>query len=515
MVRDAISATPNFDGRSETPFDNEQVAAAWDGVAASDPRITDHISGASTDAAISLAECVRAFHATAQTGPFALTPDQLAAVLGYFPEGGFAIRARSTELLEDVNKLWRQFHETVVAEAMRRQNEAEEIAGWLTVSDQPWDPETLTPRPWLAQPYLMRGEITLTHGPGGSGKSQLLIGWAVALSLGRTFGRLQPQHRCRVLLTNFEDNATEQMRRISAALQAFGATPANLKGWLYRVALGPKGDATMFELDDKGAVCTTACWAAFELACERIRPDVVIVDPLVAINAVPEANNQLMRRVMTVVRIELAQRFGCALVLAHHDTKSGGDDEDNDQTNTRGAGDIVNAARFELAVKKMTVSQADEMYVTRDRRGLYFRLGSVGSKLNYAAPEDSEWFERLAVMINGEATVRCIPWQRPSGRLDDAKVASLIAAIGSGTKSGPYSPRIDDGDRSLGPLLKNLGIRGTAAQRSALRDLLDRGVVVQASWRRPGHRDNRQGLRTAVGSPAKYDWQDGPHDADT
>ena len=99
-------------------------------------------------------------------------------------------------------------------------------------------------------------------------------------------------------------------------------------------------------------------------ACLIYRPDVVMVDPLVAINAVPRTNyNQLIRRVMTVLKIGLTQRFNCALVIAHHDLKAGGSNEDSDQTNARGAGDIVNAVRFEFAVKKMSVQQAGAMNV--------------------------------------------------------------------------------------------------------------------------------------------------------
>lgn len=199
----------------------------------------------------------------------------------------------------------------------------------------------------------------MLHGPGAAGKSLLVIVWAIALALGKAFGRLKPGQRCRVILTNFEDKASEQMRRISAALRFFDSTPADLKGWLYRVSLGPKGDATMFQLDEQGQVQTTPCWHALERACETIRPDAVALDPLIAINAVPESNNTLMRRVMTFMRMGCADRFDCALAINHHDNKSGGEDEDSDQSNARGAGDIVNAARFELAVKKMTAKQAE------------------------------------------------------------------------------------------------------------------------------------------------------------
>jgi hypothetical protein len=486
---------------------HDDLAPAWNAVCAAHPLLIEHITGAGHHPAIELVHVVRAFHAASVTTVSPVRPDMLVAMFASYPDGAFASRALNGPdlMIKDVAAIWQQCVEA--ARAAREQ--AAEQASYLTISDEPWDPDTLAPRPWLAPPYLMRGEITLLHGPGGGGKSQLIVAWSVALALGKQFGRLKPRQRCRVLLTNLEDNAIEQMRRISATLQFFGATSADLKGWLYRVSLGPKGDATMFELDENGQVRTTSCWDALERACETIRADAVFGDPLVAINAVPENDNQLMRRVMTILRIGIAQRSKCALGVAHHDNKGGDDSDDADQGNARGAGDIVNAVRFELAVKKMASGQAEQMNIDRERRGFYFRLGSTASKLNYAAPEDSEWFERLAVVINGEQVVRCIPWQPPTGKIDDEQMMTLIAAIGRGIGGRPYSPQISNSDRAIGPLLASVGITAAKAQRRALHDLRDLHGVVQSAWKVPGRGDEtRQGLRTAGGLPSNVTWCD-------
>lgn len=34
----------------------------------------------------------------------------------------------------------------------------------LIVSDEPWQPSTIPPRPWIAPPYLMRGERVIGYG---------------------------------------------------------------------------------------------------------------------------------------------------------------------------------------------------------------------------------------------------------------------------------------------------------------------------------------------------------------
>ena len=329
-------------------------------------------------------------------------------------------------------------------------------------------------------------------------------------TLGKTYGRLQPQQRCRVLLCNFEDNDTEQRKRISAGLEYFDAKPADLRGLLHRVSLGPKADATMFGLDENGVVTPSPCWDALERACETIRPDAVALDPFVAINAVPENDNQLMRRVMTILRLRLAQQFNCALALAHHDNKSGRDDEDSDQSNARGASDIVNAARFELAVKKMTSKQAEDWGIEPARRGFYFRVGSAAAKNNYTAPEDGEWFERLAVAIAGEQVVRCIPWQPPSGKLDHDQLRRVVEAVERGTAHGPYSPQVSNTPRSLAPVLAEIGITVPAAQRRAVKGLLQSGRILKATYKRAGHGNlTSTGLRSQAGLPYNYEWCDG------
>jgi hypothetical protein len=486
---------------------DKDLEAVWAAVIEATPVLAAHITGPK-DHGIGLDKCICAFHEHAVRLNVLVYPDLLLTIFNRYPEGAFGHRIGTKLLAEDVAKLWDESIEGLRKKKAEEAKKAAELASYLTISDEPWDEDALPLRPWLGPPYLMRGEITVLHGPGAAGKSLLIVVWAVALALGQAFGRLKPKQRYRVLLTNFEDKAVEQMRRISAALRFFGATPADLKGWLYRVSLGPKGNATMFELDENGQVRTTTCWEVLESACETISPDAVAIDPLIAINAVPESDNTLMRRVMTFMRMGCAERFDCALTLAHHDNKSGGEDEDSDQSNARGAGDIINAARFELAVKKMSLKQAEAWGIDPAKRGSYFRVGSVASKRNYAAPEESEWFERLAVAIGGEAVVRCVPWEPPSAHLDDEQTTQIVAAVEKGTKGGPYSSQLTNTDRSLAPVLDDLGITKPAMQRKALKNLIDTKRITRAKWYPPGFGKAKTltGLRAASGLPYAVDW---------
>ena len=157
----------------------------------------------------------------------------------------------------------------------------------------------------------------------------------------------------------------------------------------------------------------------------------VALDTLISINAAPESDNSIMRRVMTLLRADVAVHHDCALCIAHHDVEGGSDDTANDATNSRGAGDIINAARFELAVRGMTEQQAKDFGLRSEQRKWLFRVGSMDSKRNYGAPDDAEWFERLERDINGEGVVSCKPWTPPTQTVALDDCLRLVEAIGN------------------------------------------------------------------------------------
>lgn len=307
--------------------------------------------------------------------------------------------------------------------------------------DGGWDVNAIPRRPWLAVPYLMRGHITLLHGPGSNGKSLISLYWAVAVALGRPFGRLRPTgDAARVLLANFEEDSDEQLRRLTAALAFFGAKPSDLAGKLRRISLG-KLDPTMFMADADGALREDVpAFDALVWHCRHFSADMVVLDPFIAINAVAENDNTLIRRVMTVLRRQICHDFHAALVLPHHDVKNGGADVDSDQNNARGAGDIINAVRFEAAVRNMSEDQAKKLLPEdgQDQRRYFFRVGSEASKRNITKPDDAEWFERFSAECNGEDVVGCRPWDPPKAFADisvtDAN--AILDRIGQGMADG-------------------------------------------------------------------------------
>jgi hypothetical protein len=377
-----------------------------------------------------------------------------------------------------------------------------EVFKW---SDTVPDRTALRSLPWIASPYLMRGEIILLHGPGGHGKSLIIIYWCVALALGKPFGgMIPPPAPLRVLLANFEDREEALEQRIVAALDYFGATPADLGGRLRYVTLGTRCDATMFfAAKNSGQVTTSRQWQAWQWHHEQHRPDVSALDPFIAINAAGESENLIVRRIMTLLRTQVTLRHNCAGLLAHHDVKSGSDDAAADTVNARGAGDIINAARIEAAVKNMTEHEAENYGCNEDERRARFRLGSEYSKHNYSAAKASEWFVREPVTINGIEVVTCRPWTPPPLKANSGQLTHLTTLIEQATE--PLSPRLSLNEpRSVLTACQTAGLVSKAAQKAALDTLLRRREIEVREWKSP--KGPRQGLRvTATGKP-KVHW---------
>jgi hypothetical protein len=374
-----------------------------------------------------------------------------------------------------------------------------EVFEW---SDTVPDRAALRPLPWVVAPYLMRGEIMLLHGPGGHGKSLIIVYWCVALALGQSFGRLIPPPKpLRVLLGNFEDRKEVLEQRIVAALDYFGATPADLNGNLRRVTLGTRCDATMFfaPRNSSGQVTTTHQWRAWQWHHEQFRPDVSALDPFISINAAGENENLIIRRIMTLLRTQVTLRHNCAGLLAHHDIKFGSDDAATDVMNARGGGDITNAARIEAAVKNMSEQEALDFGCTEDERRARFRLGSEHSKHNYSGAVPSEWFERDETDINGMKVVICRPWTAPPVKANSGQITQLLALIEQSAE--PLSPRLSLTEaRSVRVACEAVGLTTEKAQKAALDVLRRRGMIEVRNFQTP--KGPRQGLRSAAGLPA-------------
>ena len=183
---------------------------------------------------------------------------------------------------------------------------------------------------WLWEPYIPRGKITIVQGDPGEGKSTLALQLAAAVSRGQAFperGQDGPPEY--VLYQNAEDGIADTLRpRLDRA-------EADCSHIMY-----------IRETDEPLGIIDSR----FVRLLEYIRPALVVLDPLQAYlgSEIDMHRANEVRPLMSALA-EMAEEYGCAIVLIGHMNKS-------QQTKSlyRGLGsiDLTAAARSVLLVAK-------------------------------------------------------------------------------------------------------------------------------------------------------------------
>ena len=216
-------------------------------------------------------------------------------------------------------------------------------------------------RRWLYGTYLIRGEITVLAAPGGAGKTALATGMAVEIATGvalldeNIFG-----DDLKVLFINGEDGGTEIRRRIWALCLAHAHKISGEK--LDRLCVAGADDPRVQKLsflrttNSTNSMLDMSGFQILESALDALRPDVLILDPLVAFCGGGNMNdNSVMSQVMRELK-RLATKFDCAILIVHHTRKgrAANDEPAGEAERISGAAAIVNLARRALMPVTMT-----------------------------------------------------------------------------------------------------------------------------------------------------------------
>jgi hypothetical protein len=370
-------------------------------------------------------------------------------------------------------------------------------------SSKAWNEADIQPRPWIAKGYLLRGSVSLLAGAGSAGKSSLNKAWSVALAIGTPFGRFNPIKPCTVLSYNVEDDIDEERMRLSAILRWFGATPEDIEDKIHIV--GPNDIGTLVVRDpDTGQLKTTAAMDELDAMIRELKPDVVLLDPLVELHTVEENDNTGLRSVIAQFR-SLAKRHNIALGLAHHTRKGATIPGDPDAI--RGAGSIVGAVRVAFTVCTMSGEEADKLGIADTARKHYFRVD--GAKANYAALDDAEWFEKVPYRLdNGEDVVAAVPWKPPSDVVNSTVLETIKAAVAAGINGEPFTFAItrQAGERSIKALCEKHDITTKAGHGTVVAALKSAGFV-SAQFKRK-NRSAAQGIRAPEEYTQNVQWLD-------
>ena len=139
-------------------------------------------------------------------------------------------------------------------------------------------------RRWLYGTYLIRGEITVLAAPGGAGKTALATGIAVEIAagnskLGETLWGSSDQ---KVLYINGEDSRTEITRRLWAFCREHNLLEQDIARLSIAAADDPRVQSMSFlRVSERATVVNEDAFHSLQVAIESLRPDLVVVDPLV------------------------------------------------------------------------------------------------------------------------------------------------------------------------------------------------------------------------------------------
>ena len=257
-------------------------------------------------------------------------------------------------------------------------------------------------RHWLYGTHLIRGEITVLAAPGGAGKTALAMGMAVEIAAGisKLGEKLWESKDQKVLYTSGEEKSDELRRRVRAFCQEHNILEQDIARLLVVAGDDARVQSMVFLRTKQGAAdFNEDGFNALRAALETLRPDLLVLDPLVVFCGGGDMNGTTMALVMQRLKA-LAIQFDCAVLLVHHTRKGKPNSEEPAAEAERisGTAAIVNLARRALMPVTMTEPETKTYSVLPSERLKYFKLLDVKSNL---APLSTEapWYELADVQL--------------------------------------------------------------------------------------------------------------------
>jgi hypothetical protein len=286
--------------------------------------------------------------------------------------------------------------------------------------------------------HYLRGGVTLTAAPGGTGKSQNSLVEAVGMAAGYNLIADEPCEQLRVWVWNAEDDVDEMERRICGICDHYGVSREGLREWLFI----DSGETIPLEFasDSGRIVIKDTAIATVANRVKELALDVVIFDPLVAIHALQEGDNPSLAKVIRALRNKVAKACGCAIDLVHH-TRKPSKESSNALTadDIRGASSIVYSVRSARILSPMMAAEAEKYAIEGEDRHRFFRVELA--KSNTARRGTLHWIELVERPIAngdngayGDTVTVCTKWMPPDAmaKVTDAVAAAIRSEIAKG-----------------------------------------------------------------------------------
>lgn len=378
------------------------------------------------------------------------------------------------------------------------------------------DPGDIEPRQWLLGLEFCREYISSIVSAGGVGKSALRLLQFVSMATKRPLCKQFVYRRSRVLLISLEDNTKELNRRIKALLLHYKIDRSELDGWLYCAA--PK-QLKLAAMQNRVRV-HGMLEASLREAIQRIKPDLVSLDPFVKTHALEENSSGDMDYVCDMLA-QMGTEFNIAIDAPHHVHK--GTIEPGNADAGRGSSGIRDAARLVSTLCAMTEQEADQFNVKKEERRFYVRLDPA--KTNIAAPpQRATWFHLIGVPINnktqeypnGDTVQVAVPWEpeTPFGNTKGSVLNEILDAIAAGIDDGKrrYSNAPRASDRAVWPVVKEFCPEKSEGQcRAIIGAWLNSKLLYPKEYYNDERREKEKGLYVDNGKRPENepDWETG------
>jgi hypothetical protein len=300
------------------------------------------------------------------------------------------------------------------------------------------DAHTIPPRDWLYRHHLIRKFVAATVGPPAGGKTSVMLLDYISMVVGRDLpsGRPLPTGPLRVWVINMEDPREEIERRIAAICLHYGVTAADIGGRLF-VDTAREHDLVIVATVNGRAVTMPRVIDGLIEAIRLRGVDVLSVDPLIHSHAVAENDNTAMALVMKSWA-EVAERAACAVEIAHHIRKNGG--QETSAEDMRGAAAMLGAVRSARLITTMSVEESKRFDIPEHARRFYLWANPSGKPSMAPPVSRRDWYYMEGVNLNngtasqpsdvvGVATRWAPPDAFDGVTMDDARrVLAAIAA---------------------------------------------------------------------------------------
>jgi AAA domain len=361
------------------------------------------------------------------------------------------------------------------------------------------DPGMIPPREWFLANAFCRCFVSSVVAGGGVGKTALRLLQYISLATARPLSGQHVFCRCRVLIISLEDDRNEMERRIKAVLDHYKIPRSELDGWLFCAC--PKL-AKLAESKNHARVIGPL-EAQITDAIDRIKPDLVALDPFVKTHALEENDAGDMDFVCSLLG-RLAIERSIAVDAPHHVHK--GTMIPGDADSGRGSSGIRDAGRLVYTLCPMSTEEAELFGIPASERCTYVRLDAA--KINIAArPGDATWFKLVSVAIgngtpqypSGDHIQVAEPWTPPTAFAGvDEGLANLIL---NDFDKGPgaeqrYSnaPAADDDKQAWRVVHKHCPDKREAQCRRIIHAWLESGLLYSKQYRDPVQRRKVGGL---------------------